>query len=174
MLTDKQQQIISDLTTEFTKINKPIPTTSGGLINKSLMDKTFNDAIKRKAEITAINKVTEQFISDLIDTDIDRLNRDLIPMGMVATRPSNGKEQKIYFGPYGGGNVFYIEYYSDSVHEGLPDGSTMTFKKSFGYIKYWTDYSSFMFTSIDKLCKHDHFINRIEKIYLGLLEQKNK
>jgi len=174
MLTDKQQQIISDLTTEFTKINKPIPTSSGGLINKSLMDKTFNDTIKRKAEITAINKATEKFISDLIDADIDRLNRDLIPMGMMAHRPSDSKDQKIYFGPHNGGNVFYIEYYSNSENEVLPDGSCMTLKKSFGYIRYWYDHSSDLFKSIDDLCKFIHFTKRIQNIYLGLLEQKNK
>ena len=84
MLTEKQQNIISDLTNEFMKINKPAPTTSGGLINRSLMDKVFNDTIKRKAEVKAINEATNSVIDNLIDADIDRLNKDLIPMGLVA------------------------------------------------------------------------------------------
>lgn len=169
MLTEKQIKIIDDLKTEFTKINTPIQTTSGGLINKSLMDKKFNDTIKRKAEISAINRSTEKAISDLIDKDIDRLNKDLIPMGMVATRKEN-EPQKIFFGTPNMPS-FYIQYYSDSKYEQLPDGSGMNVKKGFVYIKHWEQYnSSANFKSIDELCDSPDFIKRIEGIYLQTLK----
>lgn len=169
MLTEKQIKIIDDLKTEFTKINTPIQTTSGGLINKSLMDKKFNDTIKRKAEISAINKSTEKAIIDLIDKDIDRLNKDLIPMGMVATRKESDG-QKIFFGTPNM-RSFYVEYYSDSNYEQLPDGSGMTIKKGFMYIKHWKQFdSSANFKSIDELCNYPDFIKRIEGIYLQTLK----
>jgi len=173
MLTEKQIKIIDDLKIEFTKINTPIQTTSGGLINKSLMDKKFNDTIKRKAEIDAINRSTERYISDLIDKDIDRLNKDLLPMGMAATRAVSEEDQKIFFGRLYGLNSFYIQYYSDSKYEQLPDGSGMNVKKGFGYIKHWEQYnSSANFKSIDELCDSPDFIKRIEGIYLSALKDK--
>jgi hypothetical protein len=172
MLTDKQQKIIDDLKSEFTKINTPAPTSSGGLINRALIDKKFEDAKKRKAEIEAINKSTAYAIQEMMDKDLDRLNKDLIPMGMAATKESSSSPY-INFGAYDKPSSFYIEYCSTSDYETLADGSGMSIRKGFGYIKYYDTWSSYSFTSIDALCKSKDFIKRIEGIYLQILKDKN-
>ena len=173
MLTDKQQKIINDLKTEFTKINKPIPTTSGGLINRAAIDKKFEETKKRKAEIEAINASTRRAIRELIDRDIDKLNKDLIPMGMCATAKGDSTHsQQVHFGRLNGYSSFFIDYYSSSDYERLADESGMYIHKSFGFIKYYNDWGSDTYKSIEEACKDSHFIKRIEGIYSQILKDK--
>lgn len=173
MLTDKQQQIINDLKTEFTKINKPAPTSSGGLINRAAIDKKFEDTRKRKAEIEAINASTRRAIRELIDSDIDKLNKDLIPMGMCATTKDGGNQsQPLYFGALDRPYSFYIDYYSKSEYENLPDGSGMYVYKGFDFIKFYDTWTNYTYKSIEEVCKDKDFIKRIEGIYSQILKDK--
>lgn len=173
MLTENQIKIIDDLKTEFTKINKPLPTSSGGIINRAAIDKKFEDTKIRKAEIEAINASTKRAIRELIDRDLDKLNKDLIPMGMCATaKGDNTHSQQVHFGILNGYSSFYIDYYSSSDYEKLADGSGMNIHKSFWFIKYYNDWGSDTYKTIEDLCKDSLFIKRIEDIYLEILKNK--
>ena len=175
MLTENQIKIIDDLKTEFTKINKPLPTSSGGIINRAAIDKKFEDTKIRKAEIEAINASTKRAIRELIDRDLDKLNKDLIPMGMCATAKDTGgvHSHPLYIGRLDRPTSFYMDYYSDAGYENLPDGSGMYVHKSFGFIKYYNDWGSDTYKTIDEVCKDSHFIKRIEGIYSQILKDKN-
>lgn len=169
MLTDKQQQIISDLKKEFTKINTPAPTSSGGLINRAAIDKKFEDTRKRKAEIEAINASTVRMIREMMDRDVDRLNKDLIPMGIYVTIKGGGTySQQIFFGTYNVTAYFSATYYANSVYENLPDGSGINVYKGFEYIGWHGN----TYKNIEELCKDKDFIGRIEGIYSQVLKDK--
>lgn len=173
MLTDKQQKIINDLKTEFTKINTPAPASSGGLINRAAIDKKFEDTRKRKAEIEVINASSRLAISELIDRDIDKLNKDLIPMGMCATTKQGGNQnQTLYIGALDRPSSLYVEYYPKSEYENLPDGSGMYVYKGFEYIKFHDTWRSYTYKSIEDVCKDKDFIKRIEGIYSQILKDK--
>lgn len=170
MLTDKQQKIISDLTNEFTKINKPSPTKSGGLINKALIDKKIDDSLKQEAELDLVTKATKAYVTDMIHADVDRLNEDLVPMGMKAKT----KDFYIYIHVLNsdgslGTLLMYFLYEMSHHSQYLPDGRLYTVYTRFRDINY----SGGRFNTIDDLCKSDSFINKIESNYKWILS-KNK
>lgn len=172
MLTEKQQNIICDLTNEFMKINKPAPTKSGGLINKALIDKKIDDSLKQEAELDLVTKATKAYVDDMMQTDVDRLNEDLVPMGMKAKI----KEHYMYIHELRsdgslGTLLMYFNYKMANHSQYLPDGRIYTVYTRFKSISY----SGCSFNNIDDLCKSDSFINKIEDNYKWILSKnKNK
>ena len=167
MLTDNQNKLIEDIRKEFSKMNTPTKVVGGGLINRAEIDGKINASIKRRAELKCITDATNKAVRELMDMDIERLNYDLIPMGLIAQRNKNNehyvrideldkKDQEMY--PR---YDLYFQYQMSSVYENLPDRSGCTYYTGFHSITY----SDMSFNSIDKMCQHDWFVRSIENKY---------
>jgi hypothetical protein len=169
MLTDNQNKIIRDLTNEFLKMNKPTSSNSGGgLINKSLIDKKFAEASNREKELKCITQATFDAVYEIMDRDIERLNKDLVPMGMRAFR--NELYVKLFemtLDNKPSSYLMYFNYTLNEKYEKLADDSTVYYKDSFRSIR-WQDYQ---FNDIDMLCQDKRFISSIEDKYKYVLNK---
>jgi hypothetical protein len=172
MLTDNQNKLIEDIRKEFSKMNTPTKAVGGGLINRAEMDANINVSIKRRAELQCITDATHKAIRELMDMDMERLNYDLVPMGMIAKRSKNNEYiVRIYdldkqcqeTNSY----ETYFQYEMNSVYENMPDKSSFRYNTGFHRIRH-NDYG---FNSIDAMCKHDYFIRKIEEKYKLIINQ---
>ena len=171
MLTDNQNKLIEDIKREFSKMNTPTKVVGGGLINRADIDNRFNVSIKRRAELQCITDATHKAVLELMDIDMERLNYDLIPMGMIAQRnATNGffvnidgidkKHRDLYM---------QFQYKMSNAYENLPDRSGVTYYTGFHSIEW----ASQRFKSIDDLCIDKWFTRNIEDMY-KLITNKNK
>lgn len=171
MLTATQQKILDDLKIEFGRTNIQTEQSIGGLINKAAIDKKFNESNIIKANIDSLNSATDKIIRDMVNHDMDRLNKDLNDMGMWATHHySNG--YSIGIAPYGidscRDNGLIIEYSKKHNTEILPDGVAYTAYTGFRKIVWGTQ----EFDTIDELARNDYFIGRVERLYKKILNSK--
>ena len=174
MLTLTQQKILDDLKIEFSKTNQTAPTTSGGgLINKTAIDKKFNESNIMRANLDLVTKATDAFIIGMVERDMDRLNKDLNDMGMWAVNHYRDR-CSIGIAPYGKESDrnygLVMEYLKKHKTEMLPDGSSYTAYTGFNKIKW----ASSDFNTIDDLVKDNYFMGRIEQLYKKILNTKNK
>jgi hypothetical protein len=179
MLTDNQLKLIDDLKMEFCKMNMPIGRSSGGLINKAEIDHRFSESDKRRAQLQAITDATNKAIMEMMDMDMERLNHDLIPMGMVVTRSKHnmfyanisviGKLSTNRFDVDMNKNFISFKYLLNNKYEGQIDGKGMTYYTGFHSITF----DDYRFNSIDEMCKNERFIKKIEDEYY-VLKTKNK
>jgi len=173
MLTDNQNKLIEDLRIEFSKMNKPTPTMGGGLINKAAMDNRFAESDRRRSELQSITNATEKAVLELMDMDMERLNYDLIPMGIIATRNKNNQFY-VRIDSLGNQNsdryTTSFSYQKTHKYEDLSDGTGYTCYTGLSHIS-WCDYR---FNSIDELCRNDRFVRDIENMYKSLVNNKNK
>jgi len=164
MLTENQNKLIEDIRKEFSKMNTPTKVVGGGLINRAEIDGKINASIKRRAELQCITDATDKAVRELMDMDIERLNYDLIPMGLIAQRNKNNEyyvriveldkqDQEKY--------DMFFKYQMSSVYENLPDRSGYTYYTGFHSISY----SEHSFNSIEQMCKYDYFVRSIENKY---------
>lgn len=173
MLTDNQNKLIEDIRKEFSRMNTPTKVVGGGLINREEIDGKINASIKRRAELKCITDATHKAVKELMDMDIERLNYDLIPMGMIAQRNKNN-EHYVRIDEIGKQDQdrydMWFNYRMSSVYENLPDRSGYTYYTGFHSILY----SERMFRSIDEMCKNDYFIGNIENKYKSITNKKCK
>ena len=175
MLTDNQNKLIEDIKREFSKMNTSTKVVGGGLISKADIDNRLSASIKRRAELQCITDATHKAVLELMHIDIERLNYDLIPMGMIAQRSF--------------GNKFYVRiddldkqdqtstdmipfnYNMTSLYENLPDGSGYRYYTGFHSVEY----ACAKYDSIDQMCKDRWFAKRVEERYkLFITNQKCK
>lgn len=162
MLTDNQNKLLDDLKSEFLKMNTPAKVVGGGLINKALIDEKFAQSEKRKAELKSITLATKKAVRELIDIDMERLNCDLIPMGLIANRHETNEFcviisliSKKY------SDKAFLHYYRNHKSEWLPNGDSIDYESGFRCVCF----DGCEFDGIDSLCKHQAFVRRIEYYY---------
>jgi hypothetical protein len=83
-LTQNQQDIITQITNEFNKINDDYKTYEGGLIDLSPLIKELNEDKIRRSEIELQNTINTKIFLDNVDKDIKRMNDDLVKYDLVA------------------------------------------------------------------------------------------
>jgi len=83
-LTQNQQDIITQITNEFNKINDDYKTYEGGLIDLSPLVKELNADKIRRSEIELQNNINTKIFLDNVDKDIKRMNDDLSKYDLVA------------------------------------------------------------------------------------------
>jgi hypothetical protein len=83
-LTQNQQDIITQITNEFNKINDDYNTHEGGLIDLSPLIKELNADKIRRSEIELQNTINTKIFLDNVDKDIKRINDDLVKYDLVA------------------------------------------------------------------------------------------
>jgi len=175
MLTDNQNKLLEDIRKEFSKMNTPTKAVGGGLINRADIDNRVNASMKRKAELQCITDATHKAVLESMNIDMERLNYDLVPMGMIANR---SKTNKFYVrideldkqDQDANKPVMYFHYNMNSVYENLTDRSGHTYYTGFHSIEH----SDYRFSSIDKMCQHDYFVRKIEEKYKSIINQKCK
>ena len=133
------------------------------------MDRKFYESNKRKSELQCITNATDKAVADLMNTDIKRLNRDLVAMGLIAQLYNQTNNyvyidtlEKKEFPCYD----IMFQYRKSSIYENLPDGDSITYYTGFNSIG-WKNYA---FRSIDKMCLHEEFIKTIENKYKSTLK----
>ena len=94
MLTEKQQEIIDSLTSEFNKINKPTEVSSG-LINIGGITAKFQAEKKAKLENELTQATWKQARYEEAKRIAKMLNADLIPIGLEAKIPNNNLDMVI-------------------------------------------------------------------------------
>jgi len=84
ILSVKQQRIISEITSEFQRINKEKESQiKGSLIDINGLLKQQTDDLRLRKEIEAENKLKMQKMYDIVEADMDRLNKDLVHLGLI-------------------------------------------------------------------------------------------
>lgn len=162
MLTDNQNKLLDDLKSEFLKMNKPNKIVGGGLINKALIDEKIAQSEKRKAELNSITLATRKAIKELVDIDMERLNYDLIPMGLIANRHETDElfiSISLISKKYSDRTL--LQYCKALKKERLPNGDIIEYESGLSSISF----DCYGFSSIDNLCKNESFIRRIEYYY---------
>jgi hypothetical protein len=89
-LTEKQELIIADITSEFIKINEEKKNRpKGGLFDiDGLLGQREAD-IEERLQIERNNEFYDEILQTKIQDDMDFLNIDLKQMGLIATRQKN-------------------------------------------------------------------------------------
>jgi hypothetical protein len=84
-LTEKQQTIIAEITSEFAKINEEKATRKiGGLIDVDTLLFERDKDIEYRKQIEIENKIAKEKFYDTIKNHIDRLNEDLQYLNLYA------------------------------------------------------------------------------------------
>jgi hypothetical protein len=84
-LTKEQKDILAKIEKEFTKMNQS-KSKSFGLISKEFFDKERTDIDNQIREIKIEENAQKQMIQDMMYRDVKLLNKDLSPMGLIATK----------------------------------------------------------------------------------------
>lgn len=170
MLTDNQTKIIDSLKAEFLAINKANQEyTSSGLIDKTFYDKIKSDSEKIDKECKAITKSTYDIILVQAEEDVERLNVDLRPMGLMAYVKSS--EHYVYaticipgFAGYSDNEISW-EYHREVEYVLAPDNIRYSCYPKYYGIKYGGSYSSTIYQRIDDVTKQQTFKDQLFKLY---------
>lgn len=162
-MTALQKQIIKSITAEFEKINQPIVDV--GLIDVAGILNNIDNDKKMKVEININNITMTDILNDVIDRDIEILNKDLSKIGIVAIRKKNFiVEIRNNDYPYGDGFFFYYKYkYQNKVI----NNAHVEIMGSFSYIEVYRPgaYLPVKFFTLQSLAADSTFINNIRKLY---------
>ena len=83
-LTQNQQDIITQITNEFKKINDDYRAYEGGLIDLSRIVNELNQDKIRRSEIEVQNSINKNIFIENVNKDIQRMNDDLVKYGLIA------------------------------------------------------------------------------------------
>ena len=171
-LTEKQNQIIANITSEFAKINEEKKNRPmGGLFDiDGLLGQREAD-IEEKYQIERNNEFYDEILQEKIKKDMDILNNDLKQLGLRAWQPTTWSE-------WVRGFVIDIienferDYYSS--HESIVLkyrllNTTKYFESGISYIsecqnKHNIESCSFMFDNIEEFAKNKNVIEKIKKL----------
>jgi hypothetical protein len=164
MLTTTQTQIINSLTAEFQKLNYvPKSESRNRLINKSEIDGRINESNKIRQEILLNNKAVDDAIREMMFDDIDRLNEDLIEMGLIAFHVN---DLRVGIGTSKSYADFYFRYNRNTTHVNLKDHSSQTRYDGFRAIGiYLNTHREEEFKTLEALTQDSRFIRNIEYLY---------
>jgi hypothetical protein len=163
-LTEKQQTIINNITSEFLKINTEYLVPKGSLVDVSPFLQQINmDKIRRK-EIEIQNSINQKIILDNIERDAKRLNDDLAHAKILAVLEKYSirliAEKDVHkVGSSANYDTLHIHYEFDS--------NTVWFKSQIepiGEISttyYYRLLSAGKFSTIEEVVKTDTFKDKI-------------
>jgi uncharacterized FlaG/YvyC family protein len=87
-LTEKQQTIIAEITSEFAKINQEKATRkTGGLLDVDTLLFERDQDIEWRKKIEIENRIAKEKFMDAVKRDMDRLNEDLKHLKLYADYP---------------------------------------------------------------------------------------
>lgn len=171
-LSVKQQRIISEITSEFQRINQEKESqVKGSLIDISGLLQQQSDDLRLRNEIEAENKLKFQKMEEIVEADMARLNNDLVHLGLVcfytyqkdrkniAIDSLSNRRKSIYTSDSALRLEYSLPYKSKSFESRI--ASVAVYGEN-PLIKYC--YGGPEFKNIDELAKSEWFINRIKSL----------
>jgi hypothetical protein len=171
-LTEKQQRIITEITSEFQRINKEKESQiKGSLIDISGLLKQQSDDLRLKREIEAENNLKRQKMEEIVEADMSRLNSDLIHLGLVCFYTYHNNKHHIAIDTKAGrassnytrDGALRLEYTLPYVNK--------SFESRIASIEVYSDkpvikysYASPEFKGIEELAKSEWFIANIKSL----------
>lgn len=175
-LTEKQEQIIAEITSEFLKINtekasKPV----GSLFDIDAIVGQREADIEERYQIHLDNEFFKEYLTEVVKNDMDKLNEDLKPLGLVSYKPKNWHE----------GTHFVIDTFQQSANGYTSDNSlrlsyrlkskSVCFKSNIESINQYSkeyEIGSYIYSHIERkwaniedFAKDSSVIDRIKKLY---------
>jgi len=165
-MTQSQQQIIDSIKLEFEKINNT-KSYGGSLID---IDGILGNIAKDKAtreEVRINNEHLLGILDDMIYSDIDLLNKDLLQIGLIATKDTH---HRITIGIHNKftGEPITLKYSLDYKHIYLIDTQSLLTYTTVGSISLDYDYS---FKDLKSVASSDKFKLRIRNLYESSLKK---
>ena len=177
-LTENQQQIITDITNEFVKINeRESKRKLNSLIDFDSIFKERKEDEKRREEILCKNVIIQQMYDDLIDEIVDKLTSEVDQWGLYCKRNEDRKKNSgdiiiSYTDELSYKKYIYIEIRRDITH--------VSFKSGIEGIREWLPPTRLSFNSvsncwdtIEELCKNSYFISEVKQLLLKMEEDQN-
>lgn len=171
-LSVKQQRIISEITSEFQRINQEKESQiKGSLIDINGLLKQQTDDLRLRKEIEAENKLKMQKMEEIVEADMNRLNNDLIHLGLVCFYTYQNNKHHIAIDTkasrassnYTRDGALKLEYKLPSVHKCFESRiASIDVYSDNHVIKY--SYTSPEFKGIDELAKSEWFISNIKSL----------
>lgn len=169
MLTENQKQIIESLTNEFTKMNAKPDTPSGGLIDRLKIDSISRETENMKQFLKMKEKKIKEAIMNTRDSDIERMNVDLEPMGFIAKARYYERvdyiQTDIFLKNQIGKSliqpIISLEYEIANQWHKLPSGENVGCHDTYKGVKW----NYCVFKNIEELCSDASFINHLVKHY---------
>jgi hypothetical protein len=171
-LTEKQERIISEITSEFQRINQEKESqVKGSLIDISGLLQQQSDDARLRREIEAENKLKIQKMYDIVEADMERLNSDLVHLGLVCFYTYNGNKQYIAIDTKSGrassnytrDGALKLEYRLPYVNKSFESRITsIEVYSDKPVIKY--SYTSPEFKNIEEAAKSEWFISNIKSL----------
>jgi hypothetical protein len=171
-LTEKQQRIITEITSEFQRINKEKESQiKGSLIDISGLLKQQSDDLRLRKEIEAENNLKRQKMHEIVEADMIRLNSDLIHLGLVCFYTYQNNKQHIAIDTkssrassiYTRDGALRLEYTLPYVNKSFESRiSSIEVYSDKPVIKY--SYTSPEFKGIEELAKSEWFIANIKSL----------
>jgi hypothetical protein len=168
-LTKDQKDILAKIEKEFTKMNdskaKPF-----GLISKEFFDKERADIDNEIRNLKIEEDAQKQMIQDMMKRDIKFLNKDLSPMGLIATKYICNSERIIRIDVKGNELTNYPDLTFDyrlnfeSVYF-ADKRSTYRYLGFIGIDFYTHSSCSKTFKDLKDLCANEQFIAKIRNYY---------
>lgn len=171
-LTEKQQRIITEITSEFQRINKEKESQiKGSLIDINGLLKQQSDDLRLRKEIEAENKLRFQKMEEIVEADMSRLNSDLIHLGLVCFYTYEKNKFYIAIDTITNHNKSrYASDYAIKLEYKLPY-QNKSFESKIATVQVHSDkpvivysYTSPQFKGIDELAKSEWFIANIKSL----------
>ena len=167
MLTQNQETIIQSLRDEFLKINEPLKAPADTLFDcNGLIEATLRKQA-RIEEVKAINQAAKQVSKGRGRADAERLSKMLAPLNITAKyeEKNNGSiAVKIHFIGKPHSNEYNINVYYCYASQ-LDELSQMMVATKQLIRCYLTPTQDFSFETLEELCAHKLFKEKITKLY---------
>lgn len=176
-LTEKQQTIIAEITSEFAKINQEKATRKiGGLLDVDMLLFERDRDIEYRRQIEIENRIAKEKFHNVVKSDMDRLNEDLQHLKLYADYLYDDDKKRYGINTIGRAmnlidfkDILSFEYTQDKKH--------ISFKSEIGNIYKFLDTYEIMFyynsnkhTNIESALKDD-FAQRYIKNLINTLNK---
>ena len=166
MLTRSQLDIISNLTSEFMKLNEVENNSSGGVLDVSDIIEQRDSDIKLLEQIKLSNNKYQELLRQTIESDCDRIRPDLHKLNLDCKMIWDNcllicRKREIDFTHIPDGSI-RIEYRLKS--------ENISFDSNIGSIAKVTTIEkvaikNYVWKSVDDLFKDEHFKNQLKRLY---------
>lgn len=175
-LTNKQQNIILQITNEFTRINeqKALPLNSNLFDIDSLLSQRDSD-IEDRSQIEFDNLYYDELLSSIIEQDIEKINLSLVSIGLCCFTPSHWHQTGKTFvidtlyqkskGTYGDNKIAF-EYKLITKEIRFNSRLSPIDKKSNEYVicSYVSSNTEAKFKSIEEFAKDERIIDKLKNL----------
>ena len=168
-LTQNQQDIITQITNEFKKINDDYNVYEGGLIDLSRIIKELNEDKIKRSEIEVQNTINKRIFIENVNKDLKRINDDLVKYDLVAFIKWDSTIRIGILREFSKLGMSNLNYYVDI--QCCQNSETIYFKSQIDNIhksssSYYYKYEGKQFKSLEDLIGTSNFSERMRQLIL--------